>query len=516
MTSVSVLISVGNAIVSSSSEPTFAEIFQTVMLFIMLGVAAALVIAGVAIGLAKKSALVPYVKAAVTAAFVYAISALSVIRTVHFAEECASEEPAAFDVFQIVMTWVTVAVVIALIVVGVVIYAVKRGGFMRYVKIAGLSFFIYAVLLAIAMLVYTMVDNSDNYEENGMLTSNVLVPVIVICGVIVIATVVLTVLRIFRSNAFKVAAIISGLALLASVIVAAVLIGSFYKENISNDGYYNSDIASVNNVALYIGMGVLIVALVLIGIFCDTSGRRGIDTKTIATAAICIALSFALSYIKLFDMPFGGAITLASLLPILVFSYIYGVRRGLMVGLIYGMLQAIQDPYIIHPAQFLLDYPIAFSFICCGGAFANIKALKNYPQVKFVLGAAVAGVGRYISHVISGIFAFSAYAADAGMAAVPYSFAYNAFVFGDIVIAIIAGAVLFSSKTFIKTIANTFYAPVNKAKPNDTPAATEQNAEKTDDTNTNKNLNDSADGSVTAQSDGLANTDPSAKYDERT
>lgn len=499
MRSVSVLVSVGKTIVSSSSEPTFAETFQTVMLFIMLGVAVALVIAGVVIGLAKKSALVPYVKAAVTAAFVYAISALSVIRTVHFAEECASEAPSAFDVFQIVMTWVTVTIVIALIVAGVVVYAMKHDIFTRYIKIAGLSFFIYAVLLAITMLVFTMVDNSDNYTENGMLTSNVLVPVIVICGVIVIATAVLTVLHARGSKAFKAAAIVSGLMLLASVIVAAVLIGAFYNENISNDGYYNSDIASVNNAALYIGMGVLIVALVLIGIFCDTSGRRGIDTKTIATAAICIALSFALSYIKLFDMPFGGAITLASLLPILVFSYIYGIRRGLMVGLIYGMLQAIQDPYIIHPAQFLLDYPIAFSFICCGGAFANVKALKNYPQVKFVLGAAIAGIGRYVSHVISGIFAFSAYAADAGMAAVPYSFIYNAFVFGDIVIAIIAGVILFSSKTFIKTVINTFSVPAHKPeRPNDA----------------DKGLTNSADGNVSADADGLADADTSAKNDK--
>lgn len=55
MRSVSVLVSVGKTIVSSSSEPTFAETFQTVMLFIMLGVAVALVIAGVVIGLAKKA-----------------------------------------------------------------------------------------------------------------------------------------------------------------------------------------------------------------------------------------------------------------------------------------------------------------------------------------------------------------------------------------------------------------------------------------------------------------------------
>ncbi|MBR2384770.1 MAG: energy-coupled thiamine transporter ThiT, partial [Clostridia bacterium] len=70
---------------------------------------------------------------------------------------------------------------------------------------------------------------------------------------------------------------------------------------------------------------------------------------------MCVALSFALSYIKLFEMPQGGSVTLFSMLPIMLFSYIYGMKKGLLVGVIYGLLQAVQDPYIIHPAQFLLD-----------------------------------------------------------------------------------------------------------------------------------------------------------------
>ena len=489
---------ISSAFVFTSAEEdpmTFAETFQMVMLFVLLGVVVALVIAGAIIAKVRRPALATYAKIATPAALLYAVISLATIRSVVFHENSMEEAADAIDVFQLVITWVTVAICVALIVAGILVYVLKRGAFAKYFKFAALGAFIYALAVAITMLAWSLADNVDNYEETDMLASHVLVPIIIICGVILIATVVLALLRKFQSPAFKPAAIICGLLLLAAIIVAAVMIGRYYNANVSDDGYYNSDEtgASVNNVALYISMGVLIVALVLIGIFCDTSGRRGLDTKTIATAAICIALSFALSYIKLFDMPFGGAITLASLLPILVFSYIYGMRRGLMVGVIYGMLQAIQDPYIIHPAQFLLDYPIAFAFVCCGGAFANVKALAKYPQVKFVLGAAIAGIGRYISHVLSGVFAFEAYALDSGMAALPYSLAYNAFVFGDIVIAIIAGVILFSSKTFVKTVLNTYAAQ---------PAARKTGSQQ------------SADGDVTAQTDGLADTDPSAKDDK--
>lgn len=493
------------ALTSASGSASFAETFQAVMLWILLGVAVALIIAGAIIAAAKRKAVAPYAKIAAPAFFLYAVIALASIKSVAFAEESAAEVPAALDVFQLVITWVSVAVCVALVVAGAIVYAVKRGAFARFLKVTAVGVVVYAVAVAITMLAWTLADNSDSYAgEGNMLASHVHVPIIIVCGIILASTILLAVLRAKNSRAFKPAAVVCGLLLLASVIVAAVLIGGFYGANIKDDGYYNSDTASVNNAALYISMGVLIVVLVLIGIFGDTSGRRGIDTRTIATAAICIALSFALSYIKLFDMPFGGAVTFASLLPVLVFSYIYGVRRGLMVGFIYGMLQAIQDPYIIHPAQFLLDYPIAFSFVSLGGSFARFKPLSANPQVKFAIGAILAGICRYISHVLSGVFAFSAYAADYNMAALPYSLAYNSFVFIDLVIAVAAGVILFSSRTFMRSVVDVLSADV--AKRYAAKNGTSEQAAPSD---------EGKDGNVTAQSDGLANSDTAAKDDKR-
>ena len=161
-----------------------------------------------------------------------------------------------------------------------------------------------------------------------------------------------------------------------------------------------------------------------------------------------------LSFIKLFQLPQGGSITLASMLPIMVFAYSYGMKKGLLVGFIYGLLQSIQDPFIIHPAQFLLDYPVAFTMLGFSGAFASFKPLEKLPQVKFALGALISSVFRFASHVISGVFAFGAYAEAAGASNhLLYSLAYNSFVFIELAIVVVVGAILFSSKTFKTVIA---------------------------------------------------------------
>ena len=136
----------------------------------------------------------------------------------------------------------------------------------------------------------------------------------------------------------------------------------------------------------------------------------------------------------------------------MLYAYTYGTKKGLLIGFIYGLMQAMQDPYIIHPAQFLLDYPIAFSFVAFAGAFKSIEALK-FPQVKFVLGAVLTGSLRYLAHLLSGVFAFSANALDAGFDNLwLYSATYNSYVFVDIALVAAVGALVLSSKAFIKQL----------------------------------------------------------------
>ena len=123
--------------------------------------------------------------------------------------------------------------------------------------------------------------------------------------------------------------------------------------------------------------------------------------------------------------------TFASLLPLMVYSAMFGSRRGIIVSIIYGTLQAIQDPFIIHPVQFLLDYSVAYAFIGASGILIEKKVFKSKSILNFIFGGIVAILLRYASHVLSGIFAFADYIDD-GYTVVAWSFAYNSFALVDI------------------------------------------------------------------------------------
>ena len=113
----------------------------------------------------------------------------------------------------------------------------------------------------------------------------------------------------------------------------------------------------------------ILAALVILGVvlFFVTRNSKKWTTRMLANAALCIALAFVLSYIRLYKLPQGGSITLASMLPIFLFAYAYGVAPGMLVGAAYGILQFIQDAYFVHPVELLLDYPLAFALLGLAG-----------------------------------------------------------------------------------------------------------------------------------------------------
>ena len=84
--------------------------------------------------------------------------------------------------------------------------------------------------------------------------------------------------------------------------------------------------------------------------------KKQYDAKRLAFAGITVALSFALSFVKFSPVTSGGSVTLASMVPLLVFSYVYGVADGLLTGLIFGLLNFLSGPWILTPATFFLDY----------------------------------------------------------------------------------------------------------------------------------------------------------------
>lgn len=176
---------------------------------------------------------------------------------------------------------------------------------------------------------------------------------------------------------------------------------------------------------------VLAGALVALGVVLLVIARGHIrwTARMLANAALCLALAFVLSYIKLFDLPQGGAVTAASLLPIVAFAYSYGLAPGLVVGVAYGLLQMIQDPWIVTPVQAILDYPLAFACI----ALAAV-ARKLPDSWGWLAGMALAAVGRFVCHTLTGVVFFAEYAEGTGMTPFVYSVSYNSFVFVDMAI----------------------------------------------------------------------------------
>ena len=182
---------------------------------------------------------------------------------------------------------------------------------------------------------------------------------------------------------------------------------------------------------------VLAGALAALGVVLLVIARGHIrwTARMLANAALCLALAFVLSYIKLFDLPQGGAVTAASLLPIVAFAYSYGLAPGLVVGVAYGLLQMIQDPWIVTPVQAILDYPLAFACI----ALAAV-ARKLPDSWGWLAGMALAAVGRFVCHTFTGVVFFAEYAEGTGMSPFVYSVSYNSFVFVDMAICAVAMA----------------------------------------------------------------------------
>ncbi len=143
---------------------------------------------------------------------------------------------------------------------------------------------------------------------------------------------------------------------------------------------------------------------------------RRADTRTLVQGALCVALAFVLSYIKLFSMPLGGSFTLCSMLPIVAFAYLYGPAYGFGAAFAYSLLQIVQGAYVVHPVQFVLDYFVAFTVLGLGSLFPR----------RLPLGMAVSGLARLAASVLSGVVFFAASAAEAGYAsAFWYSLSYN-------------------------------------------------------------------------------------------
>lgn len=336
-----------------------------------------------------------------------------------------------FDFCRSVAFWLTVALIIAFL-IGV---AVNKENRAKVMKVSGIIAVCYAAALAVLFSALTFVDDGVVWQT--------FLPIL-IAALLIIATMIL--LGVCKD---KTVHIVMGVLSAVALVVALVMLGIYYATGkpAEDNGLTNEQ---VETIGLYVSSVLLVIVLIALALLLD-KGEKGFSTKSIAYAAVCIAMSFALSYIRIVRMPQGGSITVASLFPLMLYSYMFGTKKGVFAGMIYGMLQAVQNTYILHPAQFLLDYPIAFAAIGLAGMFANNEKIKA-PQLRFALGAVLAGLARFISHFFSGMFAFGAFAHE-GQSPFMYSLTYQfMYVMPDIVILVIVGVLVLSSKSFVSQI----------------------------------------------------------------
>ena len=145
----------------------------------------------------------------------------------------------------------------------------------------------------------------------------------------------------------------------------------------------------------------------------------------LAFAALCIALSFLLSNIRLYRMPQGGSVTPASMLPLMLFAYAFGLAPGLLAGLAYGLLQLVQMPTILTPFQVILDYPLAFAVLGLAGVLRGWVQKGGNEYVGLAIGVCLASVLRFACSTLSGVLFFAEYAEGSGYTPLVYSVVYN-------------------------------------------------------------------------------------------
>ena len=146
-------------------------------------------------------------------------------------------------------------------------------------------------------------------------------------------------------------------------------------------------------------------------------------------SAIMVALATILSFIKLFEFPYGGSLTLASMLPILLIAMRYGAPWGIFTGFVYGAVQFALGSTVLSyvtgalsvAAVIVLDYVLAFALVGLGGFTRNM----NNKRSALVIGAFIAGFARFICHFVSGITVWAGFSIPT-VGAVRYSLAYNA------------------------------------------------------------------------------------------
>ena len=164
----------------------------------------------------------------------------------------------------------------------------------------------------------------------------------------------------------------------------------------AEDGYY---VLTENGYGALVVIAILVMILidVLRGRKANAAGEKRLPVTTVTFAGASIALAYVLSFIKLYPMPWGGAVTLLSMFFVAYVGYLFGPGVGFAAAFVYSILQFIQDggSYMLSPFQVCCDYFLAFTALGASGFFKNKKN-------GLVIGYIFAVMLRGLFHTIGG------------------------------------------------------------------------------------------------------------------
>lgn len=143
---------------------------------------------------------------------------------------------------------------------------------------------------------------------------------------------------------------------------------------------------------------------------------RDKNLRVMVEVSLLVAAAVLLSFLKLYQMPQGGSISL-EMLPIFILSFRHGGKIGMLGGALLGVVKLLVSPYIIHPVQLVMDYPLPFMLL----GVAGLGLFRRHR----ILGVSVGAFLRFLTHVVAGAVFFAQYAPE-GTPALLYSVGYNA------------------------------------------------------------------------------------------
>lgn len=152
-------------------------------------------------------------------------------------------------------------------------------------------------------------------------------------------------------------------------------------------------------------IAVLILVILVAALLQKNTSALKLTTQQLVTCAVALALAYVTSYIKLFKLPFGGSVTLFSMLFIVLIGYWYGIKVGILTGLVYGIFQFLQEPYVLSFFQVCCDYILAFAALGLAGLFAK----QSHGLLK---GYIIAVIARGAFHSLGGYLYWMSYMPD--------------------------------------------------------------------------------------------------------